>query len=84
MIVFDNDEWLFMGATTPHGSSLVQIKRKLERKRKQKRKRGNLKYYIFNSLRNYCISNAVTVIPLITLLIPQAIIAVITFIINSN
>ena len=28
--------------------------------------------------------NAVTVIPLITLLIPQAIIAVITFIINSN
>ena len=31
-----------------------------------------------------CAINAVTVIPLITLLIPQAIIAVITFIINSN
>ena len=31
-----------------------------------------------------CATNAVTVIPLITLLIPQAIIAVITFIINSN
>ena len=31
-----------------------------------------------------CTINAVTVIPLITLLVPQAIIAVITFIINVN